>query len=315
MADVDLMYGGGGAPGFDFAEEFRRRVPTGGVTGGTPLDPASPNFSNPTPQPTAGGFDYNKLNAWRDLGRRSGFRVDETDLNVFNDPRFQAWQIGGAVPQSLMPDQFDDPYTKQLEGIAKAQMGQVRSNPGLDQLTAFLQKQFGELSSAPGFSPDELAVLRTQALEPIEELRNASKKRALERTSMRGMLPSSGLNELDMRDIDIAADKSRAAAGRDLAINAIDRRDADLSRAGQIASQLGLQIPGQQRSEELALASLLYDLPRKALQDALAVTQGSPTANDLFSQAVRLAQTNQQNQLMNQNKWAQLAQLLAGLDF
>jgi hypothetical protein len=246
-------------------------------------------------------------------GLRAGpGKTDEGDAEALA----RMGQSGGARTPTAMPGfQFDDPYTKMLEGIAQSQMGEVRSNPGLNQLTQFLQKQFGELSAAPGFSPDELAVLRTQAFEPIEELRGASKRRALERTSMRGMLPSSGLNELDMRDIDIAADKSRAAAGRDLAIHAIDRRDADLSRAGQIASQLGLQIPGQQRGEELALASLLYDLPRKALQDALAVTQGSPTANDLFSQAVRLAATNQQNQLINQNKWSQLATLLAGFDF
>ncbi len=299
--------------------------------------------------------DPSKLGAFRAAADNARFYEDQTDTNVLNSQRYRDFvNTGNYTPSSqAFPDnekqganfgqgaaaspatqrvnvpglgagggvgsQFDDPYTKQLEAITSAQMGEVRSNPGLDQLKAFLNQQFQNLSQNPGFSPEEMAVLNTQAFEPIEANRQASKQRALERTSARGMLPSSGLNELDMRDIEIAADKSRAAAGRDVAINAIDRRDSDLSRAGQIATQLGTTIPGQQRSEELSLASLLYDLPRKALQDALAVTQGSPTANDLFSQSVRLAdqnqQNSQQNQLLNQQKWAQIASILPYLDF
>ncbi len=335
-------------------EEFRKKVPGGGISGGesVQIQPAQ----DPAPFDWGGiqkQLDYpdpSKLGDFRKAADAARFYEDQTDTNVLRDKRYADFvNTGNYTPSSqAFPDnektganfgmgagpaparggtakigpvanQFDDPYTNQLETIAKAQMGEVRSNPMLDQLTQFLNSQFQSLSQNPGFSPDEMAVLHTQGLEPIEQLRQDSKKRALERTSARGMLPSSGLNELDMRDIDIAADKSRAAAGRDLAINAIDRRDSDLSRAGQIATTLGLQIPGQQRGEELALSSLLYDLPRKALQDALAVTQGSPTANDLFSQSVRLAQQNQQNsqqnQLLNQQKWAQIASILPYLDF
>ncbi len=324
MAEVDLM--GGDVTGFDFDEEFRRRVPTGGATGGTQFDLHSPDFSNPTPQPAPQpgnmpGFDYGKLDAWRKEGQRTGVRVDETDLNVFNDPDFRAWQQGSGMPSRLVADQFDDPYTNQLEGIAKAQMGEVRNNPGLNQLTQFLNQQFGELSQTPGFSPDEMALLRTQVSEPIEDLRAQSQKRAMQRASARGFLPTSGITQLtegpggNLETFDTGYDRMRTQANRDLSINAIDRRDSDLNRAGQIATQLGIQIPGQQRGEELALASLLYDLPRKALQDALAVTQGSPTSNDLFSQTTRVAEQNRQNQYANQQKWAQLAQLIAGFDF
>lgn len=290
------------------------------------------------------GGDQDMLKKFRRAADDARFYENQTDTAVFSDPRFKhfaatgqyqpssqafpdneiqnanfgqgrATQPAQTAQRQMVPSQFDDAYTKQLEGIASAQMGEVRNNPGLNQLTQFLQSRFGELSQTPGFSPAEMAVLNTQAFEPIEDLRAASKKRAEERTSARGMLPSSGLHELDLRDIDIAADKARAAAGRDVAINAIDRRDADLALAGNIANQLGLQIPGQQRSEELALSSLLYDLPSRALRDALAVVQGSPTSNDLFSQAVNLARVNQNNQLQNQQRWSQIAQLIAGMDF
>jgi hypothetical protein len=35
----------------------------------------------------------------------------------------------------------------------------------------------------------------------------------------------------------------------------------------------------------------------------------------LFSQAVNLARVNQNNQLQNQQRWSQIAQLIAGMDF
>lgn len=282
-------------------------------------DPASGGYTTPTPkleplpvQQTTPGYDYGKLQSWRDLNRAKGIRVDETDANVFNDRDFQNWQTGSAVP-----NQFDDPYTNQLESIAKSQMGQVRSNPGLDSLMQFLNQRFSELSTTPGYSLGEQALLRTQALEPIEADRAASSRRSLERTAARGMLPTSGLAELDLRDIDRAADQRRTVAGRDLAIAGLNRRDADLGQALNIGQLLGLQIPGQQRSEELGLSNLLYQLPRTAMQDALSVVNGSPSSSDAFSQALQLLQQNRYQQQVNDQRnaaiWGQLGSVLAGL--
>jgi hypothetical protein len=196
-------------------------------------------------------------------------------------------------------------------------MGEVRSNPALDQLTAFLQQQFQQRSQTPGFTPDELAVLRTQAFEPVEDYRNASKKRSLDRTASRGMLPSSGVAELDLRDIDMAADKTRTQLDRDLAINNIDRRRGDLKDAQSIAQTLGLTIPQGQRTEELNLAQLLYQLPRNALNDALAVINGSPSSNDAFNQSMQLQQQRaleqQQRDAQNAALWQQIAGLFDGM--
>lgn len=256
-----------------------------------------------------------KVQAYLSGLRTSGGKVNEDDAGALQQAATRA-QMGGAQPPSNWPGfQFDDPYTKMLEGVAAKQMGEVRSNPGLDQLLSFLNTQFTNLSQSPGYSPEEMAVLRTQAFEPVEQYRQASKQRALERTSARGMLPSSGLNELDLRDIDRQADQNRTRLDRDLAVAGIDRRDADLNRALNLGTTLGVTIPGQQRSEELALSSLLYDLPNKALQNALAVLNGSPTSNDVFSQAVQLANQNQVNRQNTTQRWAQIAQLLAGMDF
>jgi hypothetical protein len=295
----------------------------GGIAGGTVFDPNSPNYNptlSPAPvqpsQPTFNPFGGEQeattraqLDAFRNQARSQGLRVDEGD-----EIAYQQMQKGfGSLGRPSVPDQFDDPYTNLLERIAKSQMGEVRNNPGLNQLTQFLNSQFQELSTAPGFSPAEMSVLNTQAFEPIEELRKSATERSQQRTANRGFLPSSGLAELDLRNVDQAADKLRTQANRDLAINAIDRRDSDLNRAGQIAGQVGLTIPQGQRAEELNLSNLLYQLPRNALNDALAVLNGSPSTTDLLGGANLQAQQSYIQQQQTAARWAQIAQFLAGI--
>ena len=212
---------------------------------------------------------------------------------------------------------FDDAASNQLQSIAQAQMGQVRSNPGLDQLLSFLNSQFSQLSQHPGYSPEDMAILNTQAFEPIEARRQADQKRVLERTAARGFLPSSGLTEDMSQQADTEANRQRTVAGRDLAINAIGQRRSDLDKALQIGSLLGLDIPRSQRSEELNLARVPYDMGRNSLSDLLAVINGSATSNDVFSQQL---QTNQQNLLTQQQNdqrnavlMSQIGTILAGL--
>ena len=219
--------------------------------------------------------------------------------------------------------QFDDPYTKQLEDLIKQSMNaiqQPQANPALDKLNAFLDQRFGELTSSPGYSPEELAILRTQFLEPIERDRAAGRQRVEERTAARGMLPSSGLHEQDLQQfVDQPAMEARTAAQRDLAINAMNRRRGDLDQALNLGRVAGIEIPGflrgedqQRRSEMLNLASLLYDPPNRAQQQAMQVLGGSPGPQDLFSQSIQLQQAQQQQQALNAQKWTQIGQWLAG---
>jgi len=257
---------------------------------------------NPLSQQT--GVSRDELSLQRDAFLRPlysqyrsafGPHADQGDQQLFGDPNFQTWARTGAGPQT--PNQFDDPYTNQLESIAKAQMGQVRSNPGLDALMQFLTSQFQDLSQNPGFNTAEQSLLRTQAIDPIEADKNAAIKQAQERAAARGFAPSSGLMELDTRGIVDAANRARAAAGRDLGIRGIDQRNADLARALDLGQLLGLQIPGAQRNEELGLANLLYQLPRTAMLDANNIyTSQMGAGGDPFSQALQLLQqqTNQQ---------------------
>jgi hypothetical protein len=161
---------------------------------------------------------------------------------------------------------------------------------------SFLDKQFSEASEHPGYSPEELAILRTQVLEPIEADRAALNRRVIDRTASRGFLPSSGLHELDLRDVDNLAEQRRAVAQRDLGIAAIDRRQSDLNRALEIGTLAGVTIPQtreaqdtSRRNQQLAIATLLQQLPRQAMQDAMAVLQGTASPETLFQQVVQLA--------------------------
>lgn len=222
-------------------------------------------------------------------------------------------QMPGQVPFGNF--EFDDASTQRLEQVGAAQLGQIRDNPALNQMLDYLQSQFATRSQTPGFTPEEMAVLRTQAFEPVEDYRNASKDRARLRAAQGGFLPSSGIHELDLRDIDATADRTRTQVDRDVAISNIDRSRQDQSEAQRIAQLLGLTIPQGQRSEELNVAQMLYQLPRNALQDALAVVNGTSSPNDAFNQSMQLQQQRDRERAAQEARdaafWGQIADLFS----
>lgn len=275
---------------------------------------------------------------------------------------FQSAPGGTFVPTATL---FDDPGTSQLERLLQAQLEALnrphpqlqqymdvlarqqealnRPNPQLTQLMDFLNTRFGELSKSQGYSPDELAILRTQALEPIEQYRAATKRRSLERAAARGLLPSSGIADLQEgpsgpEPLDLAFDRMRVAADRDLAINQINERSNRLNQAMQLAraafdipvaderTRFGEQLArSQQRYEiptrderarfgdQLTRSSLLYELPRNAMRDALSVLGATPGPESLFNQTVQLQQMQQNRDVMNQQRNAQVWQSIGSL--
>lgn len=267
-----------------------------------------------------GVVDPSKLNDFRKAAENARHYENQTDTEVLADPRYAHFaQTGEYRPSSQpwpdaetaggnfghrVPGLFDDPSTAQLEGWLNQQIAELQKpNDQLNQLMGFLNQQFTAHSQSPGFSPEEMAVIRTQALEPVEAMRQASKQRALERAGARGFLPSSGLHELDLRDIDIAADRNRTVLDRDLAISQIGERNADIQRALQFAG-MGFQVPNAYRRENLndilTRSRELYNLPRQAMADANAVVSGAPMPGDLFQQALQLMSARE-----NQNRYEQ----------
>jgi hypothetical protein len=239
-----------------------------------------------------------------------------------NDPRVattsaqSAPQWSPAGLNEIPGYQFNDPYSKLLEEIAQNQLKLLQNqNPQTQQLMDFLNKQFTQLSTSQGYTPDQMAVLNTQAFEPIEALRGASQQRELERTARAGYLPTSGITLDQQREIDTDFDRARIAANRDLSINAINRQDQQRQQAVNLG-QLAMHIPQQQGAEALNVANLLYQLPRQAMMDANAIVNGS-SPQSVVSPYIQLMQQQQQAALyqqQQQQQWAaSIGQLLAGL--
>lgn len=222
----------------------------------------------------------------------------------------------GGAGMSYPGNQFSDPYTSMLETIIKSQLGQaqqpVNSAP-YDTLSNFLTSRFNDLSQSPGYSPAELALLKTQASEPIEDLRTASRNRAMQRAAAAGFLPTSGISQLTQgqnglpETLDTAYDRMRTQSARDLAINAINQRRQDLNQAGTIGGQvIGLQnqqFGDQQQRNNVALnlATLLQQLPAQAQAEALAVINGTASPANLLGTVAQITQQNRQNTF---NQWA-----------
>lgn len=195
------------------------------------------------------------------------------------------------VPSGLPPyqanvtpqpgNQFSDPYTNFLEQISKQNIASLQGqNDQFTQLMNFLNQQFSTLSTSQGYTPDEMAVLRTQALEPIEAQRQAAQQHVLENAGARGILPSSGVVQSLQADTNRGFDQSRTAANRDLAINAINQQRAKRQEALGLA-QLGVSIPDARQAQALGIANNLYQLPRQAMLDAESIINSSAPSNAL----------------------------------
>lgn len=223
----------------------------------------------------------------------------------------QSLAARGGTPYPYAGNTFSDPWTGQLEQLITSQLNAV-TNPPADaaqtKLMQFLMQRFGDLSSTPGYSDADRALLNTQALEPIEALRQASNKRVLERASARGFLPSSGLVQDEYAQNDRYHDQLRTVANRDLAVNAITKRTQDVATAAQLGQAATAQEQAQ-RNQALSLATLLYQLPINAQNQALAVINGTGGPQSLLPYVVQMAQAGQQN---NAQFWNSLG-MLAGL--
>lgn len=235
-----------------------------------------------------------------------------------SDPR-QALSGGGGSGQTWSGNWFTDPATQQLEDVIKNQLNQL-TNPGANdpqsQLMAFLMKRFQELAGSNGYSPEELALLRTQGSEPIEALRTASQNRELERTARAGYLPTSGLTRINQQQNDVDYDRMRTAAQRDLAVQNINERTNRLNQAAQLG-QTALATQRGTNANQLQLSTLLQQLPVQALNQALAVLNGTTNPSQLGQLVAQYTQLQQQNQYQQNAQqaalWNNIGAILAGL--
>lgn len=184
---------------------------------------------------------------------------------------------------------FDDPWTKLLEQLLGGRIGSL-GQPVFDpnraayeqalkdraaalgqaeqpytQLLDYLQKRFTDLQG-PGYTGAENEVIRTGALDPIEQDRAAAKKRVIERLSARGLTPDSGIYQQALLEVDKAFDGMRGTTQTALTTNDLNRREDRASRAQTIGAQL-VDIPEGRKREQLDVFSALEMLSNAARQE------------------------------------------------
>ena len=144
--------------------------------------------------------------------------------------------------------------------------------------------------------------VRTQALDPIENDRQAARQRALGRVSQRGMDPTSGIAQQLLNDTDAGFDRSRAVAQNDLAYRTINEKRS----REQEAQSLLASIPDIQR------AGMTGDLDFLQMLNA-AVNQPAVSAAQTAGQSAGLGQTVRDEQQARRQEALAIATMLQQL--
>lgn len=217
---------------------------------------------------------------------QDGTFVDVIEAATATGGKAWAWMIPTGAPGGvdLPGGQYNDPYTGLLEEMLKQRIGGLQGgvndpnaaayqnalrnragalgagNQQLDQLLGYLQERFTDLQG-PGYTGAENEVLRTQALDPIEQDRAAAKKRVMESLSARGMSPDDGTYQAAMLEVDNAFDAMRGETQTSLASSELSRRENRSQRAELLGAQL-VDIPEARSREQLDVYSAIEMLSR-----------------------------------------------------
>ena len=273
------------------------------------------------------------------------YKVKTGDNASWWEPSMGEGGGGAGNPRALTSSYmagFNDPSTRYMEQYYKAQLGafeaqraqQEQANAALkarmpeiqaatDRLIQYLTSRATQLQGAP-YTGAEAEILRTQALDPIENDRQASKKRALENIGARGLTPESGISQELLNRVDAGYDRSRAGAQNELAYRTINEKRS----REQEAQQLLASIPQIQRAgasgdleflqaldravnaprmQGMPMVSQLQQLPSLALRDANQTLANSPNPYAAFQNA---SQMNANQQGTDAAFWAMLFEAL-----
>jgi hypothetical protein len=270
---------------------------------------------------------------------------------------------GGVGGGPLPPNQYNDPNTALLESLLKARIGTLQGGyddpmrqmymqamdarqkalgtgqePEYLALIKRLEDRFAELQG-PGYTGAENEVLRTQALDPIENDRTAARQRVMERLSARGITPDSGIAQQALLEVDKAFDAMRATTQTTLASSDIQRREGRAQRADSIRGTL-YDIPQGRAREQLDLRSAmellenssrqedasrsreaigyggaLADLGPQRMQLAMQAAGMGGNPQGMFNSLMQMAQLNQNSALLNQQNSGQLWSGLGSLAY
>lgn len=289
-----------------------------GLTGGRAPSPQSLRDMEPILQQYGIRLGPPNARGWSDgIILPNGQFVDVITAATETGGTGWSWQIGGGqgggnvsggVGQGvqLPGSQYSDPHTKLLEELMLARIGSLQQgdDPGYQQLMGYLQQRFNDLQG-PGRTGAENEVIRTQALDPIENDRQAARKRVTERMAAAGHTMESGVMQMALMEVDKAFDGMRASTQNVMATDELQRREGRYQQAEGIAGSL-YDIPQRRNREAIGYGGALADLGPQRLQMAMQAASGGGSPYSMFNSLMQMAQMNQDSALLNQQNSSQL---------
>mgnify|MGYP001561843872 CR=1 FL=1 len=112
-----------------------------------------------------------------------------------------------------------------------------QAGSGQAQLEQQLQ-QIAQQFQQGGYTPAEMEILQTQAIDPLERLRTARMQQVMLELSKRGIDPQSGVGMSMLADVDRQFDQQRTVLQRDVAGKAADERSSRMLKSLELLSGL-----------------------------------------------------------------------------
>lgn len=205
-----------------------------------------------------------------------------------------AGTAAGVRPSLTLGNQFSsDPISAFLQQFASQRSGDLQNPPAgsgqslLEQALTSIAQQF----SQGGYTPAQQDTLNTQAIEPIEQLRQARKQQVVQQLSARGIDPQSGVAIQMLKDVDTQFDQLVGQQRRTLATQATTEQQQRMMQSVALLTQLaGTQ--DQRQNEAYQYATVPYNLAQTAFSNASGLY--SQTGNPLSLIQPLLAASQQQ---------------------
>ena len=210
---------------------------------------------------------------------------------------------------------FDDPATSEWEQLLRqltGRLNQPRENPDFQPMVDYLRQYFQKLQG-PAYSPNEMDLMQTQALDPLERQRQAERQQVTQRLANRGISQTSGVFEEGIRDVDKRFDEMRTRTQSGFATDAVHQQQQNAQQAAGIGQLLASLQEAQASGDEgrafqaLNLFRQIPDLADRRLSMA------QQTLNPLNPMALlQMGQNNSFNQQQQQQQfWQELARLFS----
>lgn len=215
--------------------------------------------------------------------------------NPFDDPATKNYidLLNTRIQELLKPRQDPslDAFMKMISDRSSA-LNTPYNNPDAAPLQDWMRKYFQQLQG-PAYTPEQQAILQTQALDPMEHQRQAELKNVATQMASRGITPGSGPYQQMERDINQKYDALRAQTQAGLSVNEINQGRQNQAQAANVGGQLAQFTQGQfQNNENRAndAVSLFGTIPQLNLQQFQAQDARANQAVGLARQIPDLAQ-------------------------